>query len=206
MSANPYFELGGVSHLALVCSDMKVTTEFYEGKLGMPLVKTMELPLDGGGQHFFFDCGNGDCLAFFWYGRNVPAAPGIAAPTSLASPSADGSMHHVAFTIPFEKIHETARRLDEQGVPYHLGIHQVDTPESLQMKMEQSRQLARSGNAPRRGLDDIDDDTFAVSFYMTDPDGMIVEFCAWAYPGWNKVYREHEPKTVEDHVEPALAR
>ena len=36
----------------------------------MPLVKTIELPF-GMGQHFFFDCGGGDCLAFFWF----PDAP-----------------------------------------------------------------------------------------------------------------------------------
>jgi catechol 2,3-dioxygenase-like lactoylglutathione lyase family enzyme len=32
------------------------TVDFYTNVLGMPLVKTIELP-DGMGQHFFFDCG-----------------------------------------------------------------------------------------------------------------------------------------------------
>ena len=62
---NAEFELRGINHLALVCRDMARTVDFYSGVLGMPLVKTIELPF-GGGQHFFFDIGGGDCLAFFW--------------------------------------------------------------------------------------------------------------------------------------------
>ena len=53
------FELRGVNHLALVCRDMAATVDFYTGVLGMPLVKTIELP-GGMGQHFFFDIGGGD--------------------------------------------------------------------------------------------------------------------------------------------------
>ena len=58
MADNTEFELRGVNHLALVCSDMKQTVDFYSGVLGMPLIKTIELPM-GWGQHFFFDGGGG---------------------------------------------------------------------------------------------------------------------------------------------------
>src|SRR6266699_69748 len=64
------FDLGGVNHLALVCSDMKRTVEFYTQVLGMRLIKTIDLPA-GSGQHFFFDMGGGNALAFFWF----PDAP-----------------------------------------------------------------------------------------------------------------------------------
>ena len=78
MSArNEQFDLKGVNHVALVCRDMERTVAFYSGVLGMPLVKTIELPF-GGGQHFFFDIGNGDCLAFFWFPDAPIAAPGVA--------------------------------------------------------------------------------------------------------------------------------
>jgi catechol 2,3-dioxygenase-like lactoylglutathione lyase family enzyme len=53
---NQEFDLGGVNHLALVCSDMKRTVEFYTQVLGMRLIKTLDLP-GGSGQHFFFDMG-----------------------------------------------------------------------------------------------------------------------------------------------------
>ncbi len=74
------FEFHGINHLALVCSDMARTVDFYTNVLGMPLVKTIELPA-GMGQHFFFDCGSGDALAFFWFPDAPPSAPGISGPT-----------------------------------------------------------------------------------------------------------------------------
>ena len=75
------FVFGGVHHVALVSSDMARTVDFYTNVLGMPLVKTLELP--DGGQHFFFDCGKGDCVAFFWYPDWPKAVPGVASASSL---------------------------------------------------------------------------------------------------------------------------
>ena len=69
---NKIFEFSGINHLALVCKDMARTVDFYSNVLGMPLIKTIELPR-GMGQHFFFDIGNGDALAFFWL-KDAPAA------------------------------------------------------------------------------------------------------------------------------------
>ena len=41
---NGDFEISGVNHLALVCSDMQRTVDFYTNVLGFPLIKTIELP------------------------------------------------------------------------------------------------------------------------------------------------------------------
>ena len=76
---NKEFELRGVNHLALVCRDMARTVDFYANVLGMPLTKTIDLPA-GMGQHFFFDIGNGDSLAFFWFPEAPERAPGVARP------------------------------------------------------------------------------------------------------------------------------
>ena len=108
------FQLGGINHLALVCRDMARTVEFYSGTLGMALVKTIELPL-GLGQHFFFDCGGGDCLAFFWFPDAPEPEPGVSGPGvrpdrgSLTS--AIGSMNHVAFQVPAEEMENYRDRL-----------------------------------------------------------------------------------------------
>jgi catechol 2,3-dioxygenase-like lactoylglutathione lyase family enzyme len=75
-STNSEFDFMGVNHLALVCKDMARTVEFYRDVLGMPLTKTIDL-LMGRGQHFFFDIGNGDSLAFFWFPDAPEAAPGV---------------------------------------------------------------------------------------------------------------------------------
>src|SRR5262252_2735598 len=77
---NTEFEFGGINHLALTCSDMQRTVDFYTNILGMKLVKTLEFTHESGsGQHFFFDVGNGrDAIAFFWFDDAPPPAPGIA--------------------------------------------------------------------------------------------------------------------------------
>ena len=71
---------GMASRLGQYCinvTDLEKSVDFYTNVLGMPLVKTLEIP--GGAQHFFFDCGNGDSVAFFWFPHAPEAAPGIAA-------------------------------------------------------------------------------------------------------------------------------
>ena len=115
---NEIFEIGGVNHLALVCKDMARTVDFYSNVLGMPLVKTIDLP-HGMGQHFFFDIGNADCLAFFWFPDAPPAAPGIASAANLPGKSivsAHGSMNHVAFNVPAEKIDAYYDALVAKGI------------------------------------------------------------------------------------------
>ncbi len=96
---NREFDFQGINHLALVSSDMARTVEFYSGVLGMPLIKTIDLP-GGMGQprNFFFDIGNGDSIAFFWFANAPKAQPGVASATKgmLPGPSAHGSMNHVA--------------------------------------------------------------------------------------------------------------
>ena len=76
----------GINHVALVCRDMAETVRFYTQVLEMPLVKTVELP--DGGQHFFFDCGGGANVAFFWWKDGPPAAPGVASATFWPAGSA----------------------------------------------------------------------------------------------------------------------
>ena len=114
MPENNKFELRGVNHLALVCKDMKRTVEFYSGVLGMPLIKTIDLP-GGRGQHFFFDIGKGDSLAFFWFPNAPEAQPGVTNPAAVAGGgsivSAHASMNHVAFDVPLERIEEYRQRL-----------------------------------------------------------------------------------------------
>src|SRR5258706_3279008 len=104
---NEEFDLGGVNHLALVCSDMKRTVEFYTEVLGMRLIKTINLP-GGSGQHFFFDMGGGNALAFFWFPDAPDPVPGVSAPVTLPGlgewKSAIGSMKPLAFHLPEEKV------------------------------------------------------------------------------------------------------
>lgn len=160
--SKPEFEIQGICHLALVCSDMERTVDFYTNILGMPLVKTVELP-QGGGQHFFFDIGGGSHLAFFWFPDAPPAAPGVASAADLPGRgeilSAVGSMNHVAFTIPPEKFEEYQQRLIDKGVDTGIILNHDDSEWGVAAEMH--------------------DGVFIRSLYFRDPDGILLEFAAW---------------------------
>jgi catechol 2,3-dioxygenase-like lactoylglutathione lyase family enzyme len=160
--ANTEFEFRGVNHLALVCSDMERTVDFYTNVLGMPLIKTIELPA-GMGQHFFFDMGGGDSLAFFWFPNAPDRAPGVASAGGLPGVgdlvTAHGSMNHVAFDVPPEKFDEYVQKLRDKGVEISRVLNHDDSEWGV----------AKT----------VTDDVFVRSVYFFDPDGILLEFACW---------------------------
>lgn len=162
MATNEKFALRGVNHIALVCSDMARTVRFYRDVLGMPLVKTIELP-GGMGQHFFFDIGNDDCLAFFWFAGAGPAQPGVShaggLPDRVDITSAHASMNHLAFDVPLECFEEYRQRLIDEGVEVSAILDHDDS----------EHQVARQFHPG----------VFVRSFYFRDPDGVLLEFASW---------------------------
>lgn len=159
---NREFELGGINHVALVCADMQRTVDFYSGVLGMPLIKSLDLP-GGMGQHFFFDAGNGDCVAFFWFTKAPDGEQGDTVPAALPGVgdivTAVGSMNHLAFHVPAEKFDEYRQRLIDKGVTVGPVLNHDDSPS----------QVART----------LHPGVYVRSFYFTDPDGILLEFACW---------------------------
>ena len=162
MAGNTQFDIRGVNHLALVCKDMARTVAFYRDILGMPLVKTIDLP-GGMGQHFFFDIGNGDSLAFFWFPHAPQAAPGVSAPANLPTmgdiATAHGSMNHIAFNVPAEKFDEYYERLKSKGIAVTKILNHDDSP--------------------TQASDEVNEGVFVRSVYFFDPDGVCLEFASW---------------------------
>lgn len=162
MPTNTKFDIRGINHLALVCRDMKRTVDFYSGVLGMPLTKTIELP-QGMGQHFFFDIGKGDSLAFFWFPNAHKSEPGVSHAAALVGQgditSAHASMNHVAFDVPEEKIEEYQRKLEAAGVEVTKVVNHDDSA--------------------TQASPELTDSTFVRSIYFKDPDGILLEFAAW---------------------------
>ncbi len=153
----------GINHLALVCRDMAETVRFYTEILEMPLVKTVALP--DGGQHFFFDCGGGNYVAFFWWADGPPAAPGIASVADFPrSPkTAVGSMNHVAFSVPLDQLDACHKRLIAADVPtFPVVVNHDDSPMGVSAE--------------------INDGVFVRSVYFTDPNGIMLEFAAFTRP------------------------
>jgi catechol 2,3-dioxygenase-like lactoylglutathione lyase family enzyme len=152
------FEYLGINHLALVCKDMDRTVDFYVNTLGMPLTKTIELP-NGRGKHYFFDCGGGDQLAFFWFPNGPDAVDEKEFRRITATP---GTMNHVAFNVAPEKIDEYREKLAA------LGIEVTD--------------VVNHDDSEAQASEEISPSTFVRSIYFKDPDGTQLEFAAWARP------------------------
>jgi catechol 2,3-dioxygenase-like lactoylglutathione lyase family enzyme len=161
---NREFELRGFNHLALVCRDMAETVGWYEDRLGMKLVKTLELP-GGRGQHFFLDMGNGvDGIAFFWF----PDAPEGVRGESLQDRrgmTAIGTTNHIAFDVPAERFEEYRQKLVDKGVEVTEIVNHANSLDG--------------GHKPKYDPATDGGDVFIRSIYFRDPNGVTLEFACW---------------------------
>ena len=98
----------GVHHVALISRDVETTVEWYQNVAGFPVTVLFENRDLAGSTHFFFDVGNGNCLAFF-------DLPGVE-----PGPYAEvlGGLHHLAISVERERWERLQANLDRAGVPY----------------------------------------------------------------------------------------
>jgi len=98
----------GLHHFALICSDVRTTIDFYQGMLEFPLTEIFENRDYQGSNHFFFDIGHGNLLAFF-------DLPGLD-----LGPYAEvlGGLHHLAISVTPEKWEHLRGKLDDAGGEY----------------------------------------------------------------------------------------
>jgi catechol 2,3-dioxygenase-like lactoylglutathione lyase family enzyme len=98
----------GVHHVALLSSDVERTIAFYQGILEFPLTEIFENRDYAGSNHFFFDLGNGNLLAFFDF-------PGLD-----LGPYEEvlGGLHHIAISVDPERWERLRDKLYGAGVGY----------------------------------------------------------------------------------------
>ena len=98
----------GLHHFALVCSDVERTVRFYQEVLEFPLTEIFENRDYQGSNHFFFDLGNGNLIAFFDF-------PGLD-----VGPYAEvlGGLHHIAISVEPERWQRLKHNLEQAGVAY----------------------------------------------------------------------------------------
>jgi catechol 2,3-dioxygenase-like lactoylglutathione lyase family enzyme len=100
----------GVHHVALLSSDVERTIRFYQDLLGFPLIELFENRDYRGSNHFFFDIGNGNTVAFF----DFPDL-GLGAYAEVL-----GGLHHLAISVTPEQWEKAKARLDAAGVEYKI--------------------------------------------------------------------------------------
>jgi catechol 2,3-dioxygenase-like lactoylglutathione lyase family enzyme len=100
----------GIHHVALLSSNVERTVRFYQGVLEFPLIEIFENRDYQGSNHFFFDLGHGNTLAFFDF-------PGLD-----LGPYAEvlGGLHHVAISVEPERWKQLRTNLDNAGVDYAI--------------------------------------------------------------------------------------
>ena len=110
----PASSVRGIHHTAVLSSDVERTINFYQGILEFPLTDIFENRDYKGSNHFFFDLGNGNLLAFFDF-------PGLG-----LGPYAEvlGGLHHIAISVEPDNWERLKRKLDDEGIPY---LHESGT-------------------------------------------------------------------------------
>ncbi len=98
----------GIHHTALLSSNVEQTIRFYQGVLEFPLTEIIENRDYRGSNHFFFDVGHGNLLAFFDF-------PGLDLGPYM---EVLGGLHHIAISVTPEKWAALRRNLEAAGVPY----------------------------------------------------------------------------------------
>ena len=108
METRPVSSARGIHHTALLSSDVERTIRFYQGVLEFPLTEIIENRDYEGSNHFFFDVGNGNLLAFFDF-------PGLD-----LGPYAEvlGGLHHIAISVSPERWAALRGNLEAVGVAY----------------------------------------------------------------------------------------
>ena len=106
--ARPASSARGLHHFALVSGDVERTVRFYQELLEFPLTEIFENRDYPGSNHFFFDIGNGNLIAFFDF-------PGLA-----VGPYAEvlGGLHHIAISVEPDRWQRLKDKLDAAGVAY----------------------------------------------------------------------------------------
>lgn len=101
---------GGVHHVAVLCTDVERTIQFYQDLLEFPLVDLFENRDYRGSNHFFFDIGNGNTIAFFDF-------PGLEVGEYR---EVLGGLHHLAIAMAPPQWEHIKAKLDNAGVAYQV--------------------------------------------------------------------------------------
>jgi len=140
----------GVAHIGLSTLDLDRTRAFYEDVLGFRLVNTEQIDFEEGGRirHGFFECGDGQLLAFM-EPRDIKGLP----------EQYDAGIN---------------RGLGLPDMFYHFAFH-VGSVDALHAKRAE---LIAKGVK----VTPIVDHESALSIYLKDPNGLLLEFVVQTRP------------------------
>jgi len=191
-ATNPNFDFKGLDHIALTISDMKKSVEFYNGILGLPVLHTLRYEDASGnlvGQHWFLgvgDPGNPDAhIALFWWKDGYQTLTreeiytGKKPVSKYARPI--GGMLHLNLRVDADKMQPYAEKLASMSVPFRHVTRYAAAESEIQATGMVN--VGMRGVTSRDSYHQPEDDWLMNSIYVHDPDGLEIEFNAWA-PAW----------------------
>jgi catechol 2,3-dioxygenase-like lactoylglutathione lyase family enzyme len=182
-ATNEKFDFKGIDHLAITVSDMERAVDFYHGKLGMPILYTMEYKNDRDeviGQHWYFGVGGaGAHLAIFYWKdgyQTVPPQPFERPKPANPRAYPIAELMHFNLRVDPDRIEEYCNKLKDEGIPFRHTVRYRDPERSGLMTIE----TVENGFVPAR------EDALMTSVYFSDPDGINIEFNSWlpAFESW----------------------
>ncbi|MCI0148834.1 VOC family protein [Paraburkholderia sediminicola] len=202
------FNFKGLDHIALTIGDMKKSIDFYHGVLGLPILHTLRYENAEGalvGQHFFLGVGapdNPDAhIALFWWKDGYQTlskeelTTGKKPANKFARPI--GGMLHLNLRADADKMEAYANKLGSMGVPFrHVTRYAAG---------ESEIQATGMVNVGMRGITSRDsyhlpgEGWLMNSIYVHDPDGIEIEFNAWA-SAWRDWPANEIPASNDDLV------
>src|SRR3984885_14310493 len=128
----PSHPVRGINHMAFPTFDPAGTIGFYRDVLGLPLVQTMQVKAWGPEYqrdfvHFFFDIGNADRLAFFFYFGQEPYRD------ENLPPLLDLGNHVALHVDTLEDLDGFAKRIENAGLKLDMRVMH-ETVESIYVR------------------------------------------------------------------------
>ena len=143
----PQSSARGIHHAALICSNVEQTIKFYQGLLEFPLTEIFGNRDYKGSNHFFFDVGNGNLLAFFDF-------PGLGLEPV---PEGLGGVQHVAISVTPEVFESAKQRLTDAGLGFvgpDMGVKEsiyFKDPDNIQVELIRQPLFEMPESAPQDG-------------------------------------------------------
>src|SRR5262245_20485586 len=162
----------GWNHVDLLTENMEATRHFYEDILGMEVARQDRVDIEGIGvmRHVFFDCGNGQLIAFS-SGEDAPGFPKDR-DTSINKALGVGPVIHFALEAGSEEgLVELKARLEAEGIRVTPIEDHEGWCRSVYFRDPNGLQLEACYLTRALGTDD--DKTPAIRFRFTKADGKI---------------------------------
>jgi catechol 2,3-dioxygenase-like lactoylglutathione lyase family enzyme len=175
----------GLDHVVFTTSNLERAISFYHGLLGMPILHAMEYQeLDDDGtvsssaQHFYFGVGGDNPeahIAIFAF-RDSVSESGV--PRDIRQP---GAFLHFNLRVNPDRIEEYCRQLRDADYRFkQVTRYPIDASNAPTRETQPGEQLTWRIKTTRNAYHEPEKGWLMNSVYLSDPDGVRLEFNAWS--------------------------